>query len=576
MSLEETRCTLLNERGNVENLLILINEIYRKQIKSEDMFLTEALSELHNTGEIDLLKIFEAVNDTSYKNNPYVIMRVVETTLPSIKAKVEDILPCLTKLTDLASGHIVYGAFECFCRVDNGRPKDSVDFILKQTELDSYAPFIYYAIMAYESEQIAECIQIVKALIANENEALRNQAYSVLGRKNITENWAGSVWDIIKSSAINEHDDSCRASILRSIVHFGHKFPSYWSHIESLLASFVEGASSNILHAISNTIVFQQISIPDSIQKLLIKQLHTISPEQSHIISDIDYLLVNLVKKELNDTAIELLESILSCGVEFKSLSYFSNQLLGEHANFNNHIITKWFLYGGETLCNNISILLHNIAGRDIELHADMTLLDNEEKKIFVSRKAIGWLFTRPIAAASLILSISESASKDTIQTLEDILYDPLLLSYPGELKKLFQTCIDKNEHNYICTLLLDKLESHNLDILRASGLKELTAPSKNIELYWKNFEKDMQESYEEASKNSFFRLIGTPKRLLYGNSSIYYIHQKEGQPSRQEMQMHSFSHSAEMPTLNILNPESLDYALRVFRCERMKNEINS
>lgn len=49
-----------------------------------------------------------------------------------------------------------------------------------------------------------------------------------------------------------------------------------------------------------------------------------------------------------------------------------------------------------------------------------------------------------------------------------------------------------------------------------------------------------------------------------------------DGQPSRQEMQMHSFSHSAEMPTLNILDPESLDYSLRIFRCERMKNEINS
>lgn len=576
MSLEETRCTLLNERGNVENLLILINEIYRKQIKSEDIFLTEALSELHNTGEIDLLKIFEAVNDTSYKNNPYVIMRVVETTLPSIKAKVEDILPCLTKLTDLASGHIVYGAFECFCRVDNGRPKDSVDFILKQTELDSYAPFIYYAIMAYESEQIAECIQIVKALIANDNEAVRNQAYSVLGRKNITENWAGSVWDIIKSSAVNEHDDSCRASILRSIVHFGHKFPSYWSHIESLLTSFVEGASPNILHAISNTIAFQQISIPDSIQKLLIKQLHTISPEQSHIISDIDYLLVNLVKKELYDTAIELLESILSYGVEITSLSYFSRELLSEYTNLRNHIITKWFLYGGKALCHNISTLLHNVAEKDFELHADMTLLDNEEKKIFVSRKAIGWLFTRPVATASFIMSISRSAHQYTIETLEDILYDPLLLSYPGELKKLFQAYIDNKEQELTCKSLLYKLEAHNLYILRASGLKELSAPSKNIDLYWNDFEKDMQKSYEEASKNSFLGLIATPKRLLYGNSSIYYVHQMDGQSSRQEMQMHSFSHSAELPTLNILDPESLDYSLRVFRCERMKNEINS
>lgn len=576
MPLEETRCALLNARENVENLLTLINELYKQQIKSEDTFLTEALSELHNTGEIDLLKILEAVNDTSYKNNFYAIMRVVETTLPSLDANVEDVLHCLTKLTELADGHIVYGAFECFCRVDNSRPRDSLDFILRQTETDSYAPFIFYTIMAYDSGQIAESIQVIKNLIANSNEVIRNQAYSVLGKLNVTENWASTIWDIIKSSAINEHDDSCRASILRSALHFGHIFPSYWPHIENLLVAFVEEVSPNILNVISNTISPQQLNIPNSIQEILIKQLCKISPEHSDIISNIDYLLVNLVKKELYDIAIELLESILLCGVEFKSLSYFSNQLLGEHTNFNNHIITKWFLYGGETLCNNISILLHNIAGRDIELHADMTLLDNEEKKIFVSRKAIGWLFTRPIAAASLILSISESASKDTIKTLEDILYDPLLLSYPGELKKLFQTCIDKNEHNYICKLLLDKLESHNLDILRASGLKELTAPSKNIELYWKNFEKDMQESYEEASKNSFFRLIGTPKRLLYGNSSIYYIHQKEGQPSRQEMQMHSFSHSAEMPTLNILDPESLDYALRVFRCERMKNETNS
>ncbi|WP_447779071.1 hypothetical protein [Aeromonas veronii] len=576
MPLEETRCALLNARENLENLLTLINELYKQQIKSEDTFLTEALSELHNTGEIDLLKILEAVNDTSYKNNFYAIMRVVETTLPSLDANVEDVLHCLTKLTELAGGHIVYGAFECFCRVDNSRPRDSLDFILKQTETDSYAPFIFYTIMAYDSGQIAESIQVIKNLIANSNEVIRNQAYSVLGKLNVTENWASTIWDIIKSSAINEHNDSCRASILRSALHFGHIFPSYWPHIENLLVTFVEEVSPNILNVISNTISPQQLNIPNSIQKLLIKQLCKISPEHSNIISNIDYLLVNLVKKELYDIAIELLESILSCGVEFKSLSYFSNQLLGEHTNFNNHIITKWFLYGDETLCNNISILLHNIAGRDIELHADMTLLDNEEKKIFVSRKAIGWLFTRPIAAASLILSISESASKDTIQTLEDILYDPLLLSYPGKLKKLFQTYIDKNEQNYICKLLLDKLESHNLDILRASGLKELTAPSKNIELYWKNFEKDMQESYEEASKNSFFRLIGTPKRLLYGNSSIYYIHQKEGQPSRQEMQMHSFSHSAEMPTLNILDPESLDYALRVFRCERMKNETNS
>ncbi|WP_421239974.1 hypothetical protein [Aeromonas enteropelogenes] len=576
MSLEETRCTLLNARGNIENLLTLINELYRQQIKSEDIFLTEALSELHNAGEIDLLKIFEAVNDTSYKNNLYVIMRVVETTLPSLDIKVADILPCLTKLTNLASGHIVYGAFECFCRVDNSRPKDSVDFILKQTELDSYAPFLFYAIMAYDSGQIAESIQVVTNLIANSNEMIRNQAYSVLGRLNITENQANIIWNIIKSSAINEHNDSCRSSILRSIVHFGHIFPSYWPHIESLLASFVEGASPNILHAISNTIAFQQINIPDSIQKLLIKQLCNISPEHSYIISDIDYLLVNLIKKDLYEISIELLESILSCGIKLESLSYFSNKLLGEYTNLRNHLITKWFLHGEDYLCHNILMLLHNIDGKDIELNADMTLLDDEQKKSFVSRKAVGWLFTRPIAVASFILSIFEAASKATREKLEQILYDPLLLSYPGDLKNLFQAYIDKGFQEHICRCLLDKLEIHHSNISKASELKELAAPSYNINAYWKDFDKDMQKAQEKASKFSFVRMVATTQRLLYGNSSIYYIHKGDGQSARQEMKLHSFSHSAEMPTLNILDPESLDYILQVFRCERIKNEINS
>ncbi|MCP3289186.1 hypothetical protein [Aeromonas hydrophila] len=576
MSLEETKCTLLNARGNVENLLTLINELYRQQIESECIFLTEALSELHNTGEIDLLKILEAVNDTPYKNNLYAIMGVLETTLPSLDAKVEDVLHCLIKLTELAGGNIVYGAFGCFCRVDNSRPRDSLDFILKQTKIDSYSPFIFYAIMAYDSGQIAESIKVVKILIANSNEVVRNQAYNVLGRLSITENQASIIWDIINSSAINEHDDTCRASILRSTLHFGHSFPSYWPHIQRLLASFVDGASPNILYAISNTIAFQSINIPESIQKLLIKQLYKMPPEHSHIINDIDYLLVNLVNKESYSISIELLESILSCGVELRSLSYFSNELLGKYTKFRNHIITKWFLYGEESLCHNISILLHDVTGKDIELHADMTLLDNEEKKIFASRKAVGWLFTRPIATASFILSIFEAASKATREKLEQILYNPLLLSYPGDLKNLFQAYIDKGDQESICQCLLDKLEIHHSNISKASKLKELTAPSDNINSYWKDFYKDMQRAQEEASEHSFIRMVATTQRLLYGNSSIYYIHQMDGQSSRQEMQMHSFSHSAEMPTLNILDPESLDYSLRVFRCERMKNEIDS
>ena len=581
MSLEETRGKLLNESKSVENLLTLIHDLYIQEIHSEETFLTETLSDLHNAGDIDLLKIVLDVNRTSHERIFFTILHTVEGALPLIDARVEDVVHCLAHLTQQAGRDLaingIYDAFESFCRVDDiHRPTECVMYIMKQNELDLYAPFLSCAILAYNLEHVVEAIQITKSLIANSNGLIRNQAYYALGRLNIDEVQACLIWELIQCSANIEHDSICRASILRSVLHLGTIFPSYWPHIEELLITFVKKSSPEVIYAISNIILFQKNNFPDSIQQLLVRQLFNVYPEQKGIIDNIDFLLSRLIEKQEFSLAIELLESILDNNINFKSLDNFSSELLTKHFEFRNHLITKWFLDGESSLCQNVFILLHDISGKDIELNADMALLDDEQKKLFVSRKAVGWLFTRPIAAASLILSISRSASKHTIATLEDILYDPLLLSYPGELKKFFQTYRDNNEQDYICRLLLDKLEAHNLDILRVSELKELAAPSKNIELYWKDFEKDMQESYEEASKNSFLRLIATPQRLLYGNSSIYYIHQIGGQPSRQEMQMHSFSHSAEMPTLNILDPESLDYSLRFFRCERMKNEINS
>ena len=205
-----------------------------------------------------------------------------------------------------------------------------------------------------------------------------------------------------------------------------------------------------------------------------------------------------------------------------------------------------------------------------------MALLGDDKKQVFVSHKAIGWLFTRPVAAASFILSICETASITTLNNIAQILYDPLLLSYPGELEQFFQSYIDKNVQGQLCERLLRKLEAYHADIMKVSELNELMAPSENVRAYWKDCDKDMQKAHEKASKSSIIQIIATTQRLLYGNSSIYYIHMGDGKSVRQEAQMHSFSHSTEMPRLNVLDPESLDYALRIYRYERMKNEAYS
>ena len=578
MSLEKTKARLLAANETAEELLSQVKDLYVEEIRSKEEVLKDALSQLHNAGEIDLIKLVREVDKSSNSYDFFTVLHVFENVLPSLDASIEDVLRCLLHLTqqagrDLAIGG-VYRAFQHFCSVEAHRPRDSVGFILAQSELSAYSPFLSSSILAYGSDCVTDAIQTTENLIANKNEMVRSQAYFILGRLDVGEAQANDIWELLSGSS--ERESGCCASLMRATISFGDAFPSYWSRIEKFLLMFVEDSPSEVLYEISNIVAFMRVELPESVLRLLLKQFANVSTEHKGIIDNIDHILVNLVEKGEFPQALKLLESILTAGVKFPQLDYFSNELLSKHQKLLNHIVTKWFLSGDSLLCHGVSDLLNDVSGKDVELEADMVLLGDEVKQVFVSHKAVGWLFMQPITATGFILSVYGTASTTARENLEKVLYEPLLLSYPGKLKLFFQSCVNKGIHADLCERLLGKLQAYHSDIDKVSELKELMAPRENVSTYWKKFNSDMQAAYENTSKGVLSELIATKQTLLYGNSSIYYVHKGDGEQIRQEMQMQSFSHSTEMPRLNVLDPESLDYILRFYRYERMKNEANS
>ncbi|CAH1527065.1 conserved hypothetical protein [Vibrio owensii] len=579
MSLEEIKARFQEVSDTKEGLLALICELYYEEISSDDKVLEQALTELHNSGSIELVNIVSTVEKCSSRYDFFTILHAFENVLPSLDASIEDVLRCLVNLThlagrDLAAGG-VYRAYERFCRMETNRPRDSVRFILEQSDVSAYAPFLSSSILSYGSGSVVEAIQTTERLIAIGNSAVRHQAYFTLGSIDAGELQACTIWEQLCSSVTNEEESGCRAAILKAILHFGEKFPLYWTKIEDLISTFSEVTHPEALYVISELTAFQRIDFPESVMNLLLNQLATIAPEHKGTIDNIDHLLVKLVEKGACSDALKLLESLVVADVEILAFDYFSRELLTKHRILLSHIITKWLLSGTSALCRGVSDLLNDVSGNDIELEAEMSVLGDEVKQEYVSRKAIGWLFTRPITATSLILSIYGMASSTTREKLEQILYSPLLLSYPGDLRRFFQSRIDSDIERNLCERLLKRLHDYQSDIDKISGMRELMAPSENVSLYWKELNKGMEEAHEEASKSSLMSLF-TTQRLLYGNSSIYYLHKGDGEQVRQEMEMQSYSHSKEMPRLNVLDPETLDYTLQVYRYEGMKNEVDS
>lgn len=579
MSLEEVKTRLLAVRGTINSLFSQIEEFYIQDIHSEDEVLEKALSELHNSGEINLVELVNTADRSSLGYDFFSILHAFENTLPSLEASVEDVLVCLVNLTQQTGKDFAIGgfhrAFQLFCSLDTERPRSSIEVISNHGEDDIYASFISCSLLSFSSENVSEAIDIAENLSAHTNKAVRKQAYFFLGRVSVGEDKADMVFHLLSTKSNSEQDSECRASLLSSVLNFGKQYPSYWHRIRGLLSTFLKSISFEIQYEISRVIAFHEIDIPENIFNLLVIQLADVSPEHKGIVDNIDHLLVKLIKKDSLPLAIDLLDSILNAGVDIDSLDYLSHELRTTHKKTLNHIITKWFLTGNTTLCHGAFDLLHDSIDENFELNADMSLLSREFEQVFVCHKAVGWLFTRPIAAASFILSIFESGPPDSCNELERILYDPLLLSYPGKLKRYFNDRIEIDNQADICKRLLHKLEQHHENIDKVSQLKEMIAPLGNINAYWKDFDRSMQKARDEAPKQ-FFEQICTVQNILYGNSSIYYINQIDGESVRQEMEMQHFSHSTEMPGLNIVDPQNLDYLLRVYRHEKIKNEVNS
>lgn len=131
MSREEIKDRLLAARGTTEDLLAQIHELYVQDIRSEKKLLKDALSELHNSGNVNLVELLKTIDRNICGHTFFTILHAFENVLPSLEANVEDVLHCLVNLThqagrDLAIGG-VFSAFQCFCSLDDHRSQSSIE-----------------------------------------------------------------------------------------------------------------------------------------------------------------------------------------------------------------------------------------------------------------------------------------------------------------------------------------------------------------------------------------------------------------------------------------------------------------
>ena len=551
------------------------------QRKDDGGTLTRHLIELHNAGQIDVITEFLRLKHTDDPPKFFALRILLESIFPEISTTVAKAMECLKYLTLEARNDLVAGGlikpFIDFLAAEPSRPGEALGIALK--DIDTEFDFVSHTLVAGAKFDLNK--YVLKAIELSEHTNIQVQKGSILALGGIDykqdKRLTTQAMTAIETVATNNFDELLFTSVLRSGYTLYKKNNELEERVKNLFSTVLSHQDDQILYA-ATEILWLEDAIPSSIAKLLLEVLIYTKPENQGEIKKIDYGLAKLLKRkrsEETECVILFLERILLKERDL-SIIQFDNvrrQMLDDK-NLLNRVITKWLLSKKENLGKSAEALLPESHQEQYHLSVDKKQLSKSDKgvRLFLTRKACGWFFYKnPVSAASFIVSLIGMASKEERVDIAEILFNPLLISYPGSVKKYLEGTLanaSKSQKTVINDVIA-KLERYHQGLDEAWEIKELIQPVAHREAYHRYYTRLMTQTRKDAEKKSVFSNVVTKQLILYSNNIVNYnkFNSKE-EAQRQEMQLQTHSLTLEIPSIEQFDHIGLDNKLFRFKSE--------
>lgn len=239
------------------------------------------------------------------------------------------------------------------------------------------------------------------------------------------------------------------------------------------------------------------------------------------------------------------------------------------------YLFANWLNGGKFALCSYLTELLSGDATGVGVWIQKAHIPPNANDQIFMARKCIGFLWHREVTAASILLSILKNGKATARTVAEEFLFNPLLLSYGGDLRQFLETQLtNRSKRISECAKrLLAKHDAHLAGIETTKGMVELLPTIEQrraVAMKDRDRNRDIQK---QAQERSIFASLATRQTLLYGRKSFSIIHGTDGAKHPNISALSEISHSVELPRLMVIDPVGFSEMLQVFRIEQRKTE---
>ena len=536
---------------------------------------------LHNEGLIDIVIAFEGLkNDPAAKPDFFLTRNVFENALPQISASISSVMRCVVHLLreagqDLVAGTII-NSYIRFCERSRSRPSEAVKQI--ESDPDTFAVLLPSTIGAGSSFDPDDCINEAIRLCDCTNLGLKQQALVSLGSCRWPEGThiPEKVFLALERAIATNDDDQVLSAVITAAFSLFQRDRSDETRVVSIIAGALAKGQQFAIHAAAVVFGFHSNELTPALFETLVPSLRSVPPENIGTVRNIDFGIGHLLKTENATRAISLLEQLLLANPGKLKVENFptSVESIRSDSVLVSKIITRWLFNGSRVLCKAVQAMVEAPNNKTSSLRADPAELPSGEPLgvLFVGRKAVGYLFFKPLTAASFVISLMHHTNDNRVLTdLASLLFDPLLLNFTGALReyavKTSQT--ESPDVKERIEKAIQSLDQYLANLVSVGEIPALHPGEAQREVYHRHFSQQVSKSFKAAQAKSTFLNLVSRSVVLHGTSSIHYVYSQDGSPKRMDMEFRRLGTEMEVPRMTHIDPFGLEYMLRVLRAEQ-------
>lgn len=556
-----------DRRGELISFLLYI------QKRSKRLQCGTILCDLHNKKKISLVseKNIEAIESLEHSDF-WAIFRALDQTIPKLHCSHREVLRFVQTLvskagSDLVAQHPTLSLVK-WCKANPIKARQ----IVSEAKTNNKTSLSH---CAFAVEGLADT-DLAFELLHHPEEVVAAEGLRSLGRlemKNKTT--AKRVIDKCYQTIEKESNQNIRSAAIETAFRTWAKTDYTEPYRQKELIQVVISAKNSPEYVqLSAMLFFYDKGLTVESVDQILDALATSNPNPRAILDWLNRAVLSRnitwnITKVLKAFAVQILQ--LKDPIEARHLSAFCRWVWSNPKHVS-AIFSFWLQTGDAKLCG----FLLNMLGENQTVEISKTdLPEDDADQVFIARKSVGFLWSREVAAASILLCIVKNGKKNARETAGNLLYNPLALSYNGDLRSfLFKQTKNSSKRIRDCIDRILKMQQSYIETLEtASNIVELLpSVEQRRAAAVKDAEQD-QKIQKHAYENSIAAQLFPTQILLCGSKTFIAQDDGTGKTIPKIVPMTEVPYKLELPRLSVVDPVGLSQLLFGLRVKKGKRE---